>query len=153
MRRRNPLHHFIASLNAKENHMGNRAVIAFGTKPSSIGIYLHWNGGPEKVTAFLDAAKQLGVRPDDANYQAARLCQIIGNFMKGSALSLGVGTVKTLDYDNGDNGTYYVDGALNIVSRKYTRASAASQQFDQKDYNATLKAVLEINAPIFAAGA
>lgn len=131
--------------------MGNRAVIAFGTKPSSTGIYLHWNGGVEKVTAFLDAAKKLGVRPYDGDYQAARLCQIIGNFMKGSARSLGVGTVETLDVDNGDNGTYYVDGALNIVSRKYVRATELSRKFDQDEYTLTLNETFEINEPIFTA--
>ena len=43
--------------------MGNRAVITTSrsTDPqhdsSSIGIYLHWNGGPTSVQSFLDYCK------------------------------------------------------------------------------------------------
>ena len=40
--------------------MGNRAVVT--NKNQDIGIYLHWNGGPESVCAFLTYAKALGVR-------------------------------------------------------------------------------------------
>ena len=93
--------------------MGNRAVIAFQdenrkiVQPDSLGIYLHWNGGPDSVTAFLDAAKELGIRRED-EHGAARLCQIIGNWF-GGTLSIGIGLCRTLDTDNGDNGTYVVD--------------------------------------------
>ena len=93
--------------------MGNRAVIAFQEErltmiaSDTVGIYLHWNGGPESVTAFLDAAKELGVRSEN-EYGAARLCQIIGNWF-GGTLSIGIGTCRTMDTDNGDNGTYVVD--------------------------------------------
>lgn len=85
--------------------MGNRAVIQFGEAKDAIGIYLHWNGGPESVAAFLAAAEKFQVRPDD--YGVAKLCQIIGNFL-GGTLSLGVGLARNLDRDNGDNGTYIV---------------------------------------------
>jgi hypothetical protein len=86
--------------------MGNRAVITLDQEPTddSIGIYLHWNGGPESVLAFAEAAKQFGVRTSDVSYGTARLAQIIGNYF-GGTLSLGVGTLATLDTGNGNNGT------------------------------------------------
>lgn len=95
--------------------MGNRAVIQI--KGSELGIYLHWNGGVESVLAFLEAAKQLGVRDplkDDA-YCLSRLTQIIGNFF-GGTLSLGIGLAKTLDYS--DNGCYVIGKDFTIVSRR-----------------------------------
>ena len=48
--------------------MGNRAVITTSrsTDPqydrSSIGVYLHWNGGPTSVQSFLDYCKMKGHR-------------------------------------------------------------------------------------------
>jgi len=39
--------------------MGNRAFIAINDSPEA-GLYLQWNGGPESVYAFTDAALQLG---------------------------------------------------------------------------------------------
>lgn len=39
--------------------MGNRAVISFDENDNATGVYLHWNGGPESVLAFLAAAKVL----------------------------------------------------------------------------------------------
>ena len=142
--------------------MGNRAVIAFQeenwntVQPDSVGIYLHWNGGPDSVTAFLDAAKQLGVRPDD--YGVARLCQIIGNWF-GGTLSLGIGKCRTLDTDNGDNGTYVVDFkqyGWTIARRIHEpggRSRSAPEPFGWADrserYDGILAEVLEVNRPIF----
>lgn len=87
--------------------MGNRAVITLAQKPkqSSTGIYLHWNGGPESVLAFAEAAQALGVGLDDDSYTVARLAQIISNYF-GGTLSIGIGALKTLDCDNYDNGVY-----------------------------------------------
>ena len=98
--------------------MGNRAVIAYipsheevptdleaASDAGIVGLYLHWNGGPESIQAFLTAAKRYGVRPDD--YGLARLTQIIGNYL-GGTLSMGIGPIKSLDTDNFDNGTYLV---------------------------------------------
>ena len=92
--------------------MGNRAVITFDKKPTpdSLGIYLHWNGGPESVLAFLEAANQLNVRIGDDGYEFARVVQIIANFFGGTT-SIGVGKLKTLDCDNGNNGLFIVSRA------------------------------------------
>lgn len=83
--------------------MGNRAVIQFGHGEDALGIYLHWDGSPETVDAFLTYAAEKGVRTDD--YGVARLTQIIANYIGGD-LSIGVGLARNLDRDNYDNGTY-----------------------------------------------
>lgn len=89
--------------------MGNRAVITFDKKPkpSSLGIYLHWNGGPESVLAFVEAADKLDVRKGDSSYEIARVVQIIGNYFGGTT-SLGVDLLKRLDCANRNNGIYRV---------------------------------------------
>lgn len=130
--------------------MGNRAVIALGTSPSSVGIYLHWNGGVESVKAFLDATRTLTKsRGPDMQYLPARLVQVIGNYLGGS-LSLGIGRVSELDTDNGDNGTYIVDpGTLEILTRKHVRGPVLAEPFDQAEYEATLAEVIEKNSEPF----
>lgn len=101
--------------------MGNRAVITlapFGL--DNIGIYVHWNGGPESIAGFLGAAKRMGMRSpeDDPSYAMARLTQIIANYFGGST-SIGIGRVRDLDYDNGDNGTYLIGGDWEILGREF----------------------------------
>jgi hypothetical protein len=88
--------------------MGNRAVITLDNEVSknSIGIYLHWNGGPESVMAFAEAARHYAIRSGE--YGAARLAQIIGNYFGGS-LSMGISTLGKMDLDNGDNGLFQVN--------------------------------------------
>ena len=118
--------------------MGNRAVIAFvaddGTqdKDLCLGIYLHWNGGRDSVEGFLEYAKKQGLRSGD--YGVARLCQIIGNTF-GGTLSMGVDVVCNLDYDNFDNGLYWVDKNFNIVGRDYVQPGhKEQQQYKLKDF-------------------
>tara|TARA_Y100001937_G_scaffold110373_1_gene155896 strand:+ start:30 stop:440 length:411 start_codon:yes stop_codon:yes gene_type:complete len=118
--------------------MGNRAVIAFvaddGTqdKDLCLGIYLHWNGGRDSVEGFLEYAKKQGLRSGD--YGVARLCQIIGNTF-GGTLSMGVDVVCNLDYDNFDNGLYWVDKNFNIVGRDYIQPGfKEQQQYKLKDF-------------------
>ncbi len=99
--------------------MGNRAVIKplFGTS----GLYLHWNGGVDSVTAFLKYCELKGyegISQRSDGYGLARLCQVIGNFFGGN-LSLGIITniEETRKYAQGfDNGIYVVDG-WKIVKR------------------------------------
>lgn len=130
--------------------MGNRAVIAFGSTPKSIGIYLHWNGGIESVKAFLDATRTLTrSRGADKQYIPARLVQVIGNFLGGSS-SLGIDHVGNMDTDNGNNGTYYVNPAtLQITSRKHVPDREAGRAFDHAKYEATLAVVIEKNSEHF----
>ena len=95
--------------------MGNRAVILFDDQPE-FGVYLHWNGGPESVLAFLEAAN--GSKP--ANLIG--FVQTVANFFgyEQEQLSLYVGTPNELDQDNGDNGTFHVK-AGKITHRTHTR--------------------------------
>lgn len=102
--------------------MGNRAVITTkkNFENNGIGIYLHWNGGYDSVSAFLKYCELKGYRtPDTDNYGWARLCQVIGNYFGGST-SVGIDTVDKLDCDNYDNGVYIIEG-WKIVDRKYNR--------------------------------
>lgn len=83
-----------------------------------MGIYLHWNGGYDSVSAFLKYCELKGYRsPDIDSYGFARLCQVIGNFF-GGALSVGIDTVDNLDCNNWDNGVYIIEG-WEIIDRKY----------------------------------
>lgn len=100
--------------------MGNRAVITTREdfNNNGIGVYLHWNGGYDSVSAFLKYCELKGYRsPDKDNYGWARLCQVIGNFFGGST-SVGIDIVSKLDCDNFDNGVYIIEG-WKIVGREY----------------------------------
>ena len=116
--------------------MGNRAVIINKKdmkngeiSPNQIGVYLHWNGGRDSVSAFLKYCEYKNYRtPDTDCYGWARLCQVIGNFFGGTT-SLGIDCAKNLDCDNGDNGVYIIEG-WNIVGRKYYFNSK-----EQNDYS------------------
>ena len=100
--------------------MGNRAVITTkeNFENNGVGIYLHWNGGYDSVSAFLKYCELKGYRsPSYDNYGWARLCQVIGNFFGGST-SIGIDVVNKLDCDNWDNGVYIIED-WKIVGRKY----------------------------------
>jgi hypothetical protein len=100
--------------------MGNRAIIQTkqSYENSGLGVYLHWNGGYDSVSAFLKYCELKGYRtPDTDSYGWARLCQVIGNYF-GGGLSLGI---SIFSKDAGkwmDNGTYIIED-WNIVDRKY----------------------------------
>ncbi len=146
--------------------MGNRAVITFDSTPhaKSLGVYLHWNGGPESVLAFAEALDRFKVRgsKEDPSYQFARFVQIVGNYF-GGTLSLGVGLLENLDCDNGDNGLYRIqrDGAalqlwqsgggcfegMKLLSNAEIKTHAYWQP-DDKGKNIFDK-VIEANAPHF----
>lgn len=110
--------------------MGNRAVITASNaadvaQSKDIGLYLHWNGGRDSVTAFLTYCKAKGYRaPDEDSYGMARLAQVIGNFF-GGGLSIGIDTCDNLDCDNRDNGVYIIKG-WDIVGRQYKRGGEQS---------------------------
>ena len=104
--------------------MGNRAVITTSRssnveKSDDIGVYLHWNGGRDSVTAFLEYCKMKEFRcPEQDHYGWARLCQIISNYFGGDGLSIGIDTCKHIDCRNGDNGVYVIKD-WDIVDRQY----------------------------------
>lgn len=99
--------------------MGNRAIIQ--TRKSyeneGIGVYLHWHGGYDSVSAFLKYCELKGYRtPDTDSYGWARLCQVIGNFIGGS-LSIGISNCAKDAGEWQDNGTYIIEG-WKIVGRE-----------------------------------
>lgn len=90
--------------------MGNRAIVKAVGK--DIGVYLHWNGGVDSVTAFLKYCELREFRSFEDAYGVARFCQVVGNFF-GGGLSIGVYSgVGETKYDANyiDNGIYIVEG-------------------------------------------
>lgn len=69
--------------------------------------------------------------PSEDNYGWARLCQVIGNFF-GGTLSIGIDVVNNLDCNNGDNGTYIIDG-WKIVDRKYFDGRSEQMNHSMED--------------------
>lgn len=130
--------------------MGNRAAIAIRKTRGSPAIYLHWNGGPESVLAFLHAAKELGVRSPgyNENYCLGRLGQIVGNFFGGTT-SLGFGRVGHLD--DSDNGTYFIGGDFEIVERTHKGAKTVDELDDgeRKKYEEIKASIIENQSPAF----
>lgn len=88
--------------------MGNTAII----KPlgKNIGVYLHWNGGLDSVTAFLKYCELKGYRSFDDSYGIARFTQVVGNFFGGSC-SIGIYT----DVAETENDAEYLDNGIYIV--------------------------------------
>jgi len=87
--------------------MGNRAVVRFNDEAANdVGVYLHWNGGPESIAGFLQAMVQRKWTRMD--YAPARFIQVVGEYFDSdgddSGLSLGVyeyeSTKGMADYDN-----------------------------------------------------
>ena len=132
--------------------MGNRAVItASTTQTTGVGIYVHWNGGLESVLAFLHVAKERGYRDptNDNTYGMARLCGLICEFFGlKSSISVGIGQLKELDCDNGDNGVYVIGPGWTIKSR-WGAGSDPSKTLDalteaqRKQYDAVVKHLTE----------
>jgi hypothetical protein len=123
--------------------MGNRAVITIAPFSSSnVGIYVHWNGGRASIEGFLKAARELGYRDPslDDSYAMARLTQVIGTFFGGST-SVGVGVVRDLDTDNGNNGTYVIGEGWEIVERVH--ADAQHDEIDAEKTDAIAATIVE----------
>lgn len=89
--------------------MGNRAIIK--PKGKDVGVYLHWNGGVDSVTAFLKYCELKGYRDFDDPYGMARFCQVVGNFF-GGGLSIGIETDVNA-YAKEEN--YYIDNGIYVV--------------------------------------
>ena len=88
--------------------MGNRAII----KPEgkSTGVYLHWNGGIDSVTAFLKYCELKDFRGFDDPYGMARFCQVVGNFF-GGGLSIGIET----DVQETEEAAEWIDNGIYVV--------------------------------------
>lgn len=99
--------------------MGNRAVVttktAAGFCEDAIGIYLHWNGGKDSVTAFLKYCELQGFSSPEIDCESWRKFQQIA---MNYGLTADRDKCKNLDCDNGDNGVYMVEN-WQIVGRKF----------------------------------
>lgn len=115
--------------------MGNRATVIFtdGKASFSPAIYLHWNGGPESIYAFLAESERRGV---NGNYDdsTARFIQLIGDFFdqseqnpKHSSNSLSVvngpksdriADLEKVDTDHSNNGFYLVNWTKSELSMR-----------------------------------
>ena len=94
-----------------------------------MGIYLHWYGGRDSVSAFLKYCDLQGFRaPERDSYGWARLCQVIANFFGGDGLSIGVGPYGEESGKGCDNGTYLI-ADWHIVGRRHFEGS------EQKAYD------------------
>lgn len=98
--------------------MGNRAVIT--GKGSHLGIYLHWNGGRDSVSAFLRYAELAGLPGLNSNGRGVvQLVTVINNFFGNDGLNVHIDTVdpdRLSDASPGDEGVYVVEG-FEIVAR------------------------------------
>ena len=102
--------------------MGNRAVVttksATGFCESEMGVYLHWNGGRDSITAFLKYCELQGFKsPEVDSTSWVKFQQVILNFNEGLS-TVKVDFCKNLDCDNGDNGVYLIEN-WQIVGRKF----------------------------------
>ena len=110
--------------------MGNRANVVFVSGDViSPAVYLHWNGGPESVYAFLAEMDFRGIRTSDPAYEAARFTQIVGEFMDKDGFettSVGITNgpselttegMEAVFTDAGDNGFYVTDRAEGTMRR------------------------------------
>lgn len=99
--------------------MGNRAVVttksATGFCEDAIGVYLHWNGGRDSITAFLKYCELQGFRSPEIDSDSwQKFQQVILNY----GLTADCNKCKNLDCDNGDNGVYMIEN-WQIVGRKF----------------------------------
>jgi len=102
--------------------MDNRAYVVFANKDFtefSPAVYLHWNGGPESIWAFLQEMDRRNIRGgDDLPYQVARFAHIVCDYFDGheaGGLSVGImpGPSKIGEYDTNhlpdeENGLYVI---------------------------------------------
>lgn len=104
--------------------MGNRAVLTFSDElsPNAVGVYVHWVGSPNYIEKILELCRSRTYRTpsEDETYAMARLieaaCEIAGAHEPGG---VGVGVLKELDTDNGDNGTYIIGGEWVVLRREH----------------------------------
>ena len=137
--------------------MGNRAHVIFVDNSGAISpaVYLHWNGGPESVYAFLRILGERGGFGVDVSYMAARFAGIVAEFFgPEDCQSLGVVNGPksiTANWMSGftmtDNGAYVVtsDGISQwSVDRwlggrdTYTPAKKCNREFVDKEYRSAV---------------
>lgn len=102
--------------------MGNRAVVTTksecGFSEDALGVYLHWNGGRDSITAFLKYCELQGFKsPEIDSTSWSHFQRVVLNFNDGLS-TVKIDACKNLDCDNYDNGVYLIEN-WKIVGRKY----------------------------------
>jgi hypothetical protein len=101
--------------------MGSRTIITASEKIGSIGLYLHWNGSPQYVMAFVQIAKERGYRApsEDESYALARLCGLACDLNDFEMNRLSVGLVYAHEGSGNllDHGYYVVSGDWELSHR------------------------------------
>ncbi|MBU3637354.1 hypothetical protein [Polynucleobacter sp. es-MAR-4] len=87
--------------------------------------------------------KRYKVRADD--YGLARLVQCYANFL-GGTLSIGVGSIDTLDCDNGDNGLYIIRDWV-IIERQLIEPE--NEHIDPEYEEEVFRAMCSVNDKVF----
>ena len=110
--------------------MGNRAIVK--QDGSSLGVYLHWNGGPSSVTAFLKYCELKQYRGFHDTYGLARFCQVVGNYF-GGGLSIGIedGILES------SKEAEYLDNGIYVV-RDWEIVRHIGASYDYEKYNLEL---------------
>jgi len=122
--------------------MGNRAVLVWKDKDghyddSSMGVYLHWNGGRDSIEAFLAYCEMKDLKSPSENVSIGirNFVDVVAGFF-GSNQSIYIDKMSDLDQDNWDNGVYVCDG-WKIVDRKYFDG----EEQDEHDFKEMLHAI------------
>lgn len=90
-------------------------MVTVSESPNAVGVYLHWNGGPESVLGMLAACRELGFRdPTADDTYGMGYFQAAAALFFGDGLSTGMGPMSGLDTDNGDNGVWIICRGWNI---------------------------------------
>jgi len=107
--------------------MGNRAFIVFhneDTNKVSSAIYLHWNGGPESIYAFLDECDRRKVA-HDLDYQPARFIHVVCDYFDTHPLGAGGSSIGVMAGPSGIQPWYLAefcksadDNGVYVVSHK-----------------------------------
>ena len=129
--------------------MGNRAVITMTERDDSPAIYLQWNGGKDSIEGFLLAAKKFAeVRPVAMEGRLA--CgpylnekKFMDEFAEMIRKHFGLNTYrkeyKQADTDNWDNGTYIINGLMEIVDRRYVPEGYTEEEDQEKTIGIALQ--------------
>lgn len=91
--------------------MGDRAIIT--TEDRRLGVYVHWEGSPDRIRGFLSYCNLMGFRPPETDdYGWAQLIKVIGNYIdenrRSDGLSLGICRDIQDSESPGDNGIYII---------------------------------------------
>ena len=105
--------------------MGNRAVITIkkdgvlnNFDKNEIGVYLHWNGGYDSVSAFLKYCELKEYISPEKDYNSwTKLRNVIENYFEGES-NVVIDKCENLYCNNFDNGVYLIKD-WKIVGRVY----------------------------------